>query len=193
MKHIYKTIISVFLILVLASAVVVTTAKENPSVQNSLGLTDIQIQKAKEVTIKEFTNTTDTKTTQDTQERLFSGNTKELYMQICCIEDEYYGYINDWNANNYLNIPIKAEVWDKSLNPVYNARVFSRMFYWDYNTERWEYYSPDNTKYTDRVGQVKFGYSIPITHDSDLYYIYMQTTYGSKTVLNYKFFRIYKY
>src|SRR4030067_1908585 len=77
-----------------------------------------------------------------------------LYTKICCIQDKYY--INYYTSEDYLQVPISVEVWDKKLKPVKGVKVNVLIYDAD---EAWSSPRFNQTKSTDTNGIVKFGYS----------------------------------
>lgn len=90
----------------------------------------------------------------------YIGGNNGLYQQVCCIEDQYLIY------DGYTQIPIKVEVWNNTLAPLYRSDVMLSIFYWDDISLDWKEYQ-GQTKKTNTAGQVKFGVSIPIYHRAD--------------------------
>jgi hypothetical protein len=78
-----------------------------------------------------------------------------LYTKICCIQDKYY--INYYSPEDYLQVPISVEVWDKNLKPVKAVKVNVEI----YDEDKVRRGAPrfNQTKSTDTNGIVKFGYS----------------------------------
>ncbi len=79
-----------------------------------------------------------------------------LYTRICCVEQVYW--VDWYTGEDYLQVPISVEVWDKNLNPVKGIKVRVKV----YNESDAQNYvdNPrfDQTKSTGANGIAKFGY-----------------------------------
>lgn len=80
-----------------------------------------------------------------------------LYTKICCIQDKYY--VNYYTPEDYLQVPISIEVWDKNLKPVKGVKVKVEIY--DEDKVWSEELRFNQTKSTGSNGIVKFGYSEP--------------------------------
>lgn len=78
-----------------------------------------------------------------------------LYTKMCCIQDKYY--VNYYTAEDYLQVPISVEVWDKNLNPVKAVKVHVQIY--DDSGAMSGTTRFDQTKSTGANGIAKFGYS----------------------------------
>jgi hypothetical protein len=78
-----------------------------------------------------------------------------LYTKMCCVQDKYY--INYYTAEDYLQVPISVEVWDKNLNPVKGVKVHVQIY--DDSGAMSGNTRFDQTKSTGVNGIAKFGYS----------------------------------
>lgn len=78
-----------------------------------------------------------------------------LYTKMCCIQDKYY--VNYYTAEDYLQVPISVEVWDKNLNPVKAVKVHIQIY--DDSGAMSGTTRFDQTKSTGANGIAKFGYS----------------------------------
>jgi hypothetical protein len=78
-----------------------------------------------------------------------------LYTKMCCIQDKYY--VNYYTPEDYLQVPISVEVWDKNLNPVNAVKVHVQIY--DNSGAMSGTTRFDQTKSTGTNGIAKFGYS----------------------------------
>lgn len=135
MKQIYKTIISVFIILMLASMTVVATNTEKTTTEINTVIpipTDPYEQQTESISMY-----------------------GKLYIKVCCIDESYVSL--DY-TNMYFMLPIQVEIWDRYLNPI-NASVTVKIIQ-DAGTP-WQKTRYNIKKWTGSNKFARFGYRLP--------------------------------
>lgn len=166
MNKIYKILISILLLSVL---VTVVNAKEDEQTIDS----------AKDINISG---------------ELSTGYTPDLFIQVCCMEKEYYNIF----GMDYFQIPISIETWNRTLYPIKNTKVNVRIYSTKYIGETGKtdiHLLYNTTKYTDSLGKVKFGFSQSyanyVLFDTHSYKIYIEAKISNKISRYYKYFDVY--
>ena len=151
MKQIYKTILSILIML----SLVATVANAGPA---TIGFVKDKIENRQPIpdNTSEMTTAIGEPTTIG----------EPYFIQVCCLMNTMNG---DYRL--YYRLPLKIEVWDSNLNPVNGAIILVEIYRDNEDGTRTLVYN--NTKTTDVNGIKKFGKSLQLNGEYNNFYIYV--------------------